>query len=303
MYTRLLTLFYRALLGKPIEVPEGDAEALILIADGVGGLDPCTFGLRHVVGRDGATPLVRGVSWGHGWGRWHADLSNVTNHREQSAALAEQVMAWRADHPGHPAFLVGKSGGTRIVVGALEALPEGAVDAVVLLAPALSPVYNLSRALRAVDSEMTVFWSPLDVVILGVGTLLFGTVDRVHSVGAGLVGFQVPTDLDDEGKRQYAKLRQIRWRPEMASSGYLGGHLGTDHPAFLRKYIVPLLRTVAAKSDTEPASRSSHPRPAPINQIVGAKHSDPCKVPHLPPRSSKIEPNPRGSKAAALSHE
>jgi hypothetical protein len=28
----------------------------------------------------------------------------------------------------------------------------------------------------------------------------------------------------------------------MASTGYLGGHVGPDSPAFLRKYVVPLLR-------------------------------------------------------------
>ncbi len=264
LYSKLLTALYRLRYGEPTEVPEGDASALVLIADGVGGFDLSTFGLRHVVGRGRGTQLVRGVAWGHGWGRWHVDLSNVANHRAKSEALANQVMAWRGEHPGAPVFLVGKSGGTGIVVGALEALPEGAVEAVVLLGPALSPGYDLSWALRAVDRELVVFWSPLDLLILGLGTRLFGTIDRVHSVAAGLVGFRVPPGLDDQGKRQYAKLRQVRWNFAMIPSGYLGGHIGTDSPAFLRKYVLPLLRKGPASPEARPTPGSSHPRPAPI---------------------------------------
>ena len=108
------------------------------------------------------------------------------------------------------------------------------------------------------------FWSPFDVVTLGLGTLVFGTVDRVHTVSAGMVGFRVPKDLDAEGERLYRKLHQVRWTPEMVSSGNLGGHIGTDNPAFLRKYVVPLLRTIAANPDPQPTPTSSHPHSAPI---------------------------------------
>ena len=118
------------------------------------------------------------------------------------------------------------------------------VERVVLLAPALSPGYDLTAALRAVRREIVVFWSPLDVIVLGAGTRLFGTIDRVKTVGAGLVGFQVPrsvTSTDVARGREYGKLRQVRWQPRMAASGYFGGHMGPDSPLFLRKYVVPLL--------------------------------------------------------------
>ena len=137
--------------------------------------------------------------------------------------------------------LVGKSGGAGIVVWALESLPDDSVEVAVLIAPALSPTYDLARAMRAVRREMVVFWSPLDVIILGLGTRLFGTIDQVKSVSAGMVGFRPPASSDDPNRVQYAKLRQIRWRPEMAATGSLGGHLGSDSPAFLRKYVLPLL--------------------------------------------------------------
>ncbi|WP_254053598.1 hypothetical protein [Singulisphaera sp. GP187] len=116
------------------------------------------------------------------------------------------------------------------------------MEAAVLLSPALSPRYDLTPALRAVKREMVVFWSPLDVFVLGFGTRIFGTIDRIKSVSAGLVGFRMQEPRDEAKQLQYAKLRQIRWTPAMARTGYLGGHVGPDNPAFLRKYVVPLLR-------------------------------------------------------------
>ena len=100
---------------------------------------------------------------------------------------------------------MGKSGGTGLVVRALEGLPEDSVEAAVLLSPALSPGYDLSRALRAVRREMVVFWSPLDLFVLGLGTRIFGTVDRVNSVSAGLVGFRPPVGPDEAGAGAYAQ--------------------------------------------------------------------------------------------------
>ena len=265
LYSKLLTTLYRLRYGEPAAVPEADAEALVLIADGVGGFELTSFGLRHVVGRAGGPELVRAVAWGHGWGRWHADLSNVANQQAGAKLMADRVVAWRAEHPDRPAFLVGKSGGTGIVVGALELLPEGAVETAVLLASAISPGYDLSTALRAVARELVVFWSPYDVVILGAGTLLFGTMDRVHSVAAGLVGFRTPPGLDEASQRLYRdKLRQVRWTSEMLAAGNFGGHAGTDHPAFLRKYVVPLLRKVADDLDVHFPRGSSPPAPASI---------------------------------------
>lgn len=112
-----------------------------------------------------------------------------------------------------------------------------------MLAPAISPRYDLTAALRAVRREIVVFWSPLDVVVLGAGTRLFGTIDRVKTVGAGLVGFQVPAlgHVDHFARGPYGKLRQVRWQVRMAASGNFGGHMGPDSPLFLRRYVVPLL--------------------------------------------------------------
>ena len=242
IYTKLLGLLFRLRYGEPREIPEGSETGLLLVADGCGGLELCELGVRQVMGEGSGSIRVRPVKWGHGFGRWYADLTNVTNHEAQARSVADQVREWVELRPSKPVFLVGKSGGAWIMVKALEVLPGGSVEAVVLLAPAISPGYDLSRALRAVSRELVSFWSPLDVVILGLGTWLFGTADRVHTPSAGLVKFREPGGLDDEGRRLYAtRLRQVRWRLGMARTGHLGGHVGPDLPAFLRRYVVPLL--------------------------------------------------------------
>ena len=159
---------------------------------------------------------------------------------------------------------MGKSGGTGIIVKALERLPEGSGRggdgpscAKKAAAAALSPEYDLTRALAAVRTEVVVFWSPLDLIVLGLGTRIFGTIDRARSVSAGLVGFRPPKSADPAA---YARLRQVRWNVGMAPTMYWGGHVGPDSPWFIRRYVLPLLRQSGAESD--PAS--SPARAAPI---------------------------------------
>lgn len=238
--TTILKGMFRVIHGPtPPPCPADEHSGLVLIADGVGGLDLCGTGLIHAAAKARLPHEVRIVCWGHGFGHWHRDLTNVENHKLRAAEIVAQVLEFRDKKPDAPVFLVGKSGGTGVVVRAMEALPENSVEAAVLISSALSPTYNLARALRAVRREMTVFWSPLDIFVLGVGTRIFGTIDRRNAISAGLVGFRKPQDLDESGRVQYSKLKQIRWSPAMASTGYLGGHVGPDSPAFLRKYVLP----------------------------------------------------------------
>jgi pimeloyl-ACP methyl ester carboxylesterase len=261
LYTKLLSTLFRLCYGEPAEVPAEAETGLVLVADGCGGIELCELAMRQVMSERGGLCRVRPVRWGHGFGRWFADLSDVGNHRAQSRAIVEGVLAWRERNPSKPVFLVGKSGGTWIVVKALEDLPVGSVEAVVLLAPAISPDYDLSKALKAVSRELVAFWSPLDVIVLGAGTWLFKTTDRVRAFSAGMVGFRPPEGLDDAGRLLYEKLRQVRWRPEMASTGYLGGHVGPDSPAFLRKYVVPLLTRPGPPEMLNFPRDQAHPTP------------------------------------------
>ncbi len=212
---------------------------LVILADGIGGLDLCGHGMRRALAAADAKLELRVIRWGHGYGRWHADLSNVANHQTQASEIANQARRFREEHPDAPVYLVGKSGGTAVILHALGRLEPDSIEAAILLAPAVSPDYDLSQALTAAK-RLVVYWSPLDVVILGLGTSMFGTADRRWASAAGMVGFRMPSsasrlDLYNE------RLEQVKWKPEMAASGYFGGHIGPDNPAFLRKYVLPHL--------------------------------------------------------------
>ena len=260
LYSTLVKQVFRILYGEPPDFATsegGKGWGLVLVADGVGGLDLCGTALRHVMGAEGLPFVVKLVPWGHGFGRWHADLTNAENRDLYARKIAEEVTAFHERHPGELVHLIGKSGGTGVVVKALELLQANAVETVVLIAPALSPEYDLTQALTAVRKQMVVFWSPLDVIVLGAGTRLFGTIDRIHSVSAGLVGFRSPQPISPRQGEDYARLQQVRWRPAMALTGYLGGHVGPDLPAFLRKYVVPLLVEDSPQIADSPSSQAS----------------------------------------------
>ena len=223
--------------------PDTPAAGLVLVADGIGGLDMCGRALARAVKTSGLAYTTWIVRWGHGVGRWYADLTNAADCEARAGDVAETIRLFRGRRPDVPIFLVGKSGGCAVMVKALERLDGPEVERAVLLAPALSPGYDLAPALANVRAEMVVYWSPLDVFFLGLGTGVFGTSDRVRGRGAGLVGFRTPSPGDEAGRvAAYRKLRQVRWSPGMSSTGYLGGHLGPDSPAFLARYVVPLLR-------------------------------------------------------------
>jgi alpha-beta hydrolase superfamily lysophospholipase len=215
----------------------------VLVADGIGGFDMCGRALARVVKASGLAYTTWTVRWCHGVGRWYSDLTNAADCEARAADVAETIRLFRDRRPDVPIFLVGKSGGCAVMVKALELTARPEVERAILLAPALSPGYDLTRALEKVRAEILVYWSPLDVFFLGLGTGVFGTSDRVRGRGAGLVGFRTPSPGDDpERIAAYRKLRQVRWAFGMSATGYLGGHLGPDSPLFLARYVVPLLR-------------------------------------------------------------
>lgn len=243
----LIEPWYRLIYGPPrpgLADHDPHAQGLVVVLGGVGGLDFCGVGLRYVLGYTGSHYAVEVFRWGHGFGRWLIDLTDVANRDAKAHQVAALVRQYKHDHPQAPVFMVAKSAGSGLAVKALEELNPGTVERVVLLAPALSPRYDLTGALRAIRGEIVVFWSPLDVIVLGLGTRLLGTIDRVWTASAGLVGFTTPRRPEglSPGLAPYDRLHQVKWRPVMATTGNLGGHVGPDSPRFLRKYVAPLVR-------------------------------------------------------------
>ena len=162
-------------------------------------------------------------------------------HNEEEAQNVADMLEqrYRAD-PRRRIYLTGHSGGSGIAVFALEKLPKDVmVDDVVLLASALSPGYDLSKALAHVRGHLYNFYSGSDPV-LGYGTRYFGTIDGVKTVAAGRVGFAAVPAADPA---MYGKLKQIPYDPAWMQLNNAGDHVGPMHRKFARVIIGPLLKT------------------------------------------------------------
>jgi pimeloyl-ACP methyl ester carboxylesterase len=171
--------------------------------------------------------------------RWW--LANLTDYRLNAAraeCIAQQLIAWRSANPEAKLFLIGLSGGAGIILRTCESLPENfSVEGIVLLSGAVSPHYDLTRALTLSRRGILAYRSERDVLMLDWGTRLFGTIDGYFGRAAGHVGFQ-----REPAPALRAKLRQIRWTPGDILHGNWGGHIGSLASAYFRRTVLPFLQ-------------------------------------------------------------
>ncbi len=226
---------------EPREVNMAGEKGVVFLIDGVGGFGFAPKVMEKVLVEAGVPHELRHFYWSHGFGRWHADLTDDENIRRKASELSDSIMDTRVRARERPIYVVAKSGGTAIALAALAQLPAESVDRVVLLSSAVSPNYDLAPALRSVRTDLVSFWSSRDKLILGVGTTIFGTADGMMGESAGLVGFRVPEQADAATVLQYRKLRQIEWGPSMRKTHNYGTHIGTSMPLFVREYVAPLI--------------------------------------------------------------
>lgn len=160
------------------------------------------------------------------WDRIGGPLANLTDYqgnRARAVVVADELLAYRADHPDAPIDLVGYSGGAGIAIFAAEELPEDFhLRKILLCQPALSPSYDLTAALQRVDETIVNFHSQADLLILGAGTSTFGTMDREYTPSAGLYGFDPNQAVPDATQR--SKLVQRAWKLSDGGVLHYGGH-------------------------------------------------------------------------------
>ena len=198
---------------------------------------------------------------------WTSDNTGIAalyaekHNAREAEMLAERIVQLRRDNPKGRIVLSAHSGGNGIAVWALERLPDDVrIDDLLLLSPALSPDYDLSKALRHVSGRAYAFTSPYDLFILGAGTMLFRTMDGKRADSAGRVGFVRPAGADDS---QYAKLVQHPYRASWIRYGNIGDHIGVMSRRFVATVIAPL---VVRAEDIVP-----QPEPVPVPEQGGAR--------------------------------
>ena len=232
-----------AVLGGASQVDAQEPAArkgVVIIVGGVGGFDFLGPAALAALPKAGVHHELREFVWTHGFGQWLQDLQDAQHQFQKASELADQVRKIKEEAPDRPVYLVGKSGGTGIVLSAASMLPNASLERIVLLSSAVSPTYDLRPALRATKGPIVNYWSAGDWFILGWGTKQFGTMDHVHGASAGLTGFVKPTEGDDLDF--YDRLVQVQWKPDMIKTGHTGGHVGTSFPAFVAQEVAPWLK-------------------------------------------------------------
>jgi pimeloyl-ACP methyl ester carboxylesterase len=166
-------------------------------------------------------------------------LGQLDHNKRQARLLARRIVDIHRAYPRTRITLTAHSGGTGIVVWALEALPEDIkIDTLVLLASALSHGYDLDPALEHVRQAYS-FHSEFDNLVLGSGTRAMGTIDRVKTDSGGYVGFD----------SRNPKLTQLPYNPDWIKLGNAGDHIGTMDAQFAREIISPLILDRAERQE------------------------------------------------------
>lgn len=224
--------------------PRGDAEkGLVIFVESIRwlgvrwGLSTCERGLRKA-GFAGEMLYWR---WHAAWRGWLVVPAIVDRGmlEAQARRLADFIAQRRRSDPDRPIYLIGYSCGGYVAVRALELLDESVrVDAAVALAGAFSPRRDLSAAAARIRDRLIVCSSPLDWLIIGLGTLLLGTGDRRHVLSAGMVGLRGPprSEADPTGR-----VVEIRWRPALIALGYFGGHFTAPAAGFITHHLAPAM--------------------------------------------------------------
>jgi len=213
---------------------------LVLVLPGIEGRGPINEAICEGLDRGG-------VDWAIEMYDWTVSLAYLTNQRDESRnrlkalEIVSRIVRYRMAYPGRPVVLVGQSAGGAIATWVLEALPPSQqATGAILLAASLSPGYMLDRALAHSRRGVINFYSSRDWILLGVGTMISGTMDGRHSESAGRAGFKVPKT--GARGRLYEKLFQVAWTPEMARAGHTGTHVTTGSMRFVAAYVAPFVR-------------------------------------------------------------
>jgi hypothetical protein len=224
--------------------PERLQRGYTIVVVGVNGDNILSAGLAPGLVEGQYPGAVEVVDWTTGfWPLFLYHLRAAERHQAYARQIADQIVAYQRAYPGRPVNLVGYSAGAVVAVKAIEALPDGAqIDRAILLAGAISPLYDLRTALARTRDGIVSYYQAQDVVALWAGTTLAGTADGVHLPSAGAVGFWPPLGAGDDDRRLYHdKLVQVAYTPRMATTGNLGGHFQCVGRTFVAEWISPML--------------------------------------------------------------
>jgi len=226
---------------QPFVTPERLSRGLVLVLSGIEGRSPINAEMCKGLNDGGVNYAVELVDWTVKVpGAYLLNLASRERNRRKAEQIADRIVRYQMSYPDRPVIIVGQSGGGAMALWVAESMPAGRhVDGLILLSAAVSPDYRLDVALLNTRRGIVSFYSHKDWVLLGAGTILYGTMDREHKSSAGRVGFNVP-DLE-LAPILYRKLFQIAWHEAMRQTGHKGGHFTSAAGPFVAEYVAPLV--------------------------------------------------------------
>lgn len=221
----------------------------VIVVPGIGGDGGVYAQVVHALREAGSQDRLCVFNWGCSWALFPITLWSTGLHHDTERRLAVQITQWQKDHPGCRIVLIGHSAGAGVILGMLARLDDSTtVGPIILLAPALSPDFDLRPALAHANC-IHVFYSSHDWFWQGIGSTLFGGYDGVHRDAAGRKGF-ILAQLSDDQKR---KVIQHPWQPQWTALGDDGGHFDWMSEPFVAVVLAPII------GDTSQSSAASRP--------------------------------------------
>lgn len=232
-----------ASVATPVSLPVTRAvevqppEPFLLHLPGIGGRRAIDLNMTRGLVLGGYSGSLRIYDWTEN-DEGLTSLWGVDRHRRQAKLIADQLTEAYDLNTRRPLYLTAHSGGTGLAVWALEGSPERVkVKNLLLLEPALSPTYDLTKALRHVSGKAYVFSSTSDPVV-GLGCRMMGTIDGPKVNAAGNIGFERPAAAD---ARQYEKVVSLLYNPAWVKWHDYGDHVGPMSRSFATNVLAPLM--------------------------------------------------------------
>ncbi len=226
-----------ACAGCACEAPAGSD--VILLVSGVSGDGFWYSGAARALAETRPGVHVERVAWGAPLPLFFLNFNSRSIHDDAERDLAARIRRIHERDPDARIDIVAHSAGCGVALGALEELDEVTrINRLILLAPSVSPAYDLAAAAVRARDGIDVFYGDRDQLFLNWRTRTFGTYDNVKTPAAGNLGFELSPAADDVR----ARIRQHPYEQAWESLGNDGGHFGWLARRFVEQEIVPLLR-------------------------------------------------------------
>ena len=215
---------------------------LIIVLPGIDGHTTVSDNISRGLFKAGCELAVEIHDWKlfPGWNPLH--LSTYKNNVSKASRIADRIREYRREYPDGEVHLIGHSAGAGMALFVLRELQDDhPITSVTLLAAAISRDFDVEGLTNCTTRGIWNFYSAADLPAVGIGTVIFGTMDRKHRPAAGAFGFR----RKDAAHKTTSRLHQVKYSLPMVRYWNFGGHFGCTNVAFVNQYVAPIVTGAA----------------------------------------------------------